>query len=103
MKTPHQIFKNNPGARQIPEVQLLINEYETVCDQLVNLQQLTEMNKEKYLKILVRELRESIAAELKRDDGAIRFKETERVDFRLAMENLQRYIEEWCRDHAIYL
>jgi hypothetical protein len=102
MKTPSEIFKNNPELLENPSVKELVAEYEEVCDALIDLQQVTEMSKEKYLKILVREIRESISMELKRDLEAERFGETERVDFKTAVENLQGYIREYCRDHQIY-
>jgi|SRR5690554_609551 len=103
MKTPNEIFKNKPELLENPEVGELVSEYEKVCDSLIDLQQVSEMSKEKYLKILVREIRESISMELKRDLEAERFGESERVKFKKAVENLRDYINGYCRDHQIYL
>jgi len=103
MKTPSEIFKNKPELMENPEVRKLISEYEEDCDALIDLQQILEMGKEKFLKILLREIRESISMELKRDLEAERFGETERVDFKIATANLRDYIDEYCRDHQIYL
>ena len=103
MKTPYEIFKNNPELLENTEVKELISEYEDVCDALIDLQQVSEMSKEKFLQILVREIRESILMELKRDLEAERFGESERVDFKKAIENLRNYINDYCRDHKIYL
>ncbi|WGF93432.1 hypothetical protein [Aequorivita marisscotiae] len=103
MKTPSEIFKNNPEIQQNPSVKELISEYEAVCDALIDLQQISEMSKEKYLKILLLEIRQSISMELNRDLEAERFGETERVNFKHAIENLREYIDEYCRDHKIYL
>ena len=103
MKTVSEIFKEKPELLENPEVKELVSEYEEVCDALIDLQQVTEMSKEKYLKILVREIRESISKELHRDLEAERFGESERVDFKKATENLRDYINEFCRDHKIYL
>ncbi|MGO3182802.1 MAG: hypothetical protein ACTIJ9_08230 [Aequorivita sp.] len=103
MKTPAEIFKNNSELLENAEVKELVSEYEEVCDSLIDLQQVSEMSKEKYLLILVREIRESISMELKRDLEAERFGESERVDFKNAVENLGEYIKEYCRDHKIYL
>ena len=102
MKTPFEIFKNNPELLNNPSVKELVSEYEEVCDALVDLQQVSEMSKEKYLKILVGEIRESISMELKRDLEAERFGESERVDFKNAIENLRDYINGYCREHQIY-
>lgn len=103
VKTPHEIFKNNPKLLENPEVKELTSEYEAVCDALIDLQQVSEMGKEKYLLILLGEIRESISMELKRDLEAERFGESERVDFKKAVENLRNYINDYCRDHQIYL
>lgn len=103
MKTPSEIFKENPELLKNDSVKELVSEYEEVCDALIDLQQISEMGKEKYLKILLREIRESISMELKRDLEAERFQETERVNFKNAVENLRNYIDEYCRDHQIYL
>lgn len=80
-----------------------MSEYEGVCDALIDLQQVSEMSKENFLKILVGEIRESISMELKRDLEAERFGESERVNFKSAVENLRNYINDYCRDHKIYL
>ena len=103
MKTPSEIFKNDPELVEKPAVKELISEYEEVCDALIDLQQIGEMNKESFLKILLGEIRGSISMELKRDLEAERFGESERVDFKNALENLQNYIDDYCRDHQIYL
>lgn len=103
MKTPSEIFTNNPELLENPPVKELALEYTEVCDALIDLQQVSEMSKEKYLLILVREIRESISMELKRDLEAERFAETERVDFKNALDNLRKYINDYCRDHQIYL
>lgn len=103
MKTPSEIFKNAPELLDKPAVKELISEYQEVCDSLIDLQQVTEMNKEKFLKILLSEIRESISMELKRDLEAERFGESERVDFKDAVQNLRNYINDYCRDHQIYL
>lgn len=103
MKTPIEIFKNNPELQNNPEVKELTSEYEKVCDALIDLQQVSEMNKEKYLLIILREIRDSISMELKRDVEAERFGESERVDFKNAVENLRNYINDYCSDHQIYL
>ena len=103
MKTPSEIFKDNPELAENPAVKELISEYEKVCDAFIDLQQITEMSKENFLKILLSEIRGSISMELKRDLEAERFGESERVDFKTAVENLQKYIDDYCRDHQIYL
>lgn len=84
-------------------VKELVWEYEKVCDALIDLQQFSEMGKEKYLRILLGEIRQSISMELNRDLEAERFGESERVNFKNAVENLRKYIDDYCRDHQIYL
>ncbi len=101
MKTPFEIFKNKPELLNLPEVKKLLLEYEIVCDALIDLQQTSEYSKETHLKVLVSEIRESISTELNHDMEAERFGETERVDFKKAMENLQTYIFKYCKDFNI--
>ncbi len=103
MKTSYEIFKKNSVLLKEASVKELISEYEKVCAAHIDLKQISEMSKEKYLLILVREIRESISMELKRDLEAERFSESERVNFKSAVENLQNYIANYCRDHKIYL
>lgn len=103
MKTPQEIFQDYEEIKQHTAVRELISEYEKVCDALIEFRQNHEWNRETPLKILVREILDSIKMELDRDFGADRFKESERVDFKYATENLQRYIQDYCRDHKIYL
>lgn len=103
MKTPQEIFKNDSSLLQNNLVIELISEYEIVCDALIDIQQVSEMNKEKYLKVLVKEIAESIQMELNRDNEADRFGETENVDFKQAVLNLKNYIQQYCRDYQINL
>lgn len=102
MKTAFEIFKNDPELLKKPAVKELTSEYEAVCDELIDLQQVSERSKENFLKILLSEIRGSISMELKRDLEAERFGESERVDFKNAVENLRNYIDKYCRDHKIY-
>lgn len=103
MKTPYNIFKDHPAIEKHPAVQELIMEYESVCDALIDLQQVKEMNKELPLKILVNEILGSISTTLKSDEEALRFKETQRVDFKASVQNLQRYIFSYLNDYGIRL
>ncbi len=103
MKTVQEIFKEKPELLKNFEVKELATEYEDACDALIDIQQTSQMSKEKYLKILVREIQESINMELNRDAEAERFKETERVNFREATVNLKSYISNYLRDFSIYL
>ena len=103
MKTPSEIVKNHPELLKESPVKELVTEYEKVRDALIDLKQVSKMSKEKYLLILVREIRESIAVELKQDLEAERFGESERVNFKNAVKNLRNYITDYCRDHNIYI
>lgn len=103
MKTSYDTLKNNPDLVENPAVKKLVSEYSDVCDALIGLKQISEMSKEKYLLILVREIQDSISMELKRDLEAERFGESERVDFKNAFENFRHYKLEYCRNHQIYL
>jgi len=41
--------------------------------------------------------------ELQRDEDAIRFQESDRVDFKNAVTNLKTYIHQYCKDYSVYL
>ncbi len=103
MKTAYQIFKDKPELQNHPEVKELITEYDRVCDELVDLQQVTDMGKEVFLKELVKQIRNSITAELQKDTDADRYGETDNVNFKQAVINLQEYMSDYLRDHQIYL
>ncbi len=104
MRTVKDIFENvDDEIVNHPAVKELIDEYEHVGDQLIDLQQSNEFSKEDPLKELVSQIKNSIQTVLKRDEDAIRFKETDRVDFKEAVINLHSYIQQYCRDYKIYL
>lgn len=102
MKTPLEIFKNNPDIIENEAVRELISEYETVCDALLDLQQESERYREVPLRVLVQEIMESIDMEMARDLEAERFGQIPRVDFKQAIINLRSYMRDYCRDHRIY-
>ncbi|AGC76760.1 hypothetical protein LX97_01417 [Nonlabens dokdonensis] len=103
MKTVKEIFEDQQQLLSEPAVQVLIAEYETVCDDYIDLEQVTGMNKEEPLKELVRQILQSVNDEIKRDEDALRFKETARVDFKSAVVNLKSYIYMYLKDYNIRL
>lgn len=103
MKTPFQIFKNNPELLENPEVKELVAQYDSVCDELIDLQQVSGMSKEKPLRVLVKEIRESIARMHSHNEEAERFGYDDKLDYEVAVRNLQSYITEYLRDYQIYL
>ncbi|WP_438962420.1 hypothetical protein [Nonlabens sp.] len=103
MRTVKDIFTDNEDLLQEPPIQQLVNEYEQVCDELIDHKQVSEFSKEKELKELTRQILNSIKIELQRDENAIRFQETDRVDFKTAVTNLKSYIHQYCKDYSIYL
>jgi len=105
MRTPHQIFQNNPELEKHPVVQELIAQFEDTRDALVDAEQHIEQKftRLKHMEELVGQIRTGIHAELKKDQDAERFKETPRIDFKEAVLNLQRYISDYLRDYNIWM
>ncbi len=100
---PEDFFAEDEELLQNPAVKKLISAYHEVGDELIDLQQTSGFSKETALKELVQQIRDSIALELKRDEESIRFKESERVDFKQAVQNLQDYLRQYLREHHVYL
>lgn len=103
MKTIKDIFTGHEDLLEQLPVQQLVDEYENVCDELIDHKQVSEFSKEKELKELTRQILNSIQMELQRDEDAIRFQESDRVDFKNAVTNLKTYIHQYCKDYSIYL
>lgn len=103
MKTPYQIFKKHPELLDNPEVQELVSQYDTVCDELIDLKQVTEKSKEQPLRVLIKEITESISKMHTHNDEAARFGYDDKLDYEVAVRNLQSYVSEYLRDYQIYL
>ncbi len=101
MQSIRLLFKDHPDIKKHPAVQELIREYDRVSDELIDLQQRSEFNKEKPLLELIRDIQTSIKSELARDVEAERFGETERVDFKESLKNLDKYIDRYKEDYKI--
>ena len=71
MKTAYKIFKDRPELMEEAAVQELIKSYEKVCDDFIDLSQVTEMSKEIPLKELINQIRSAINDEIKNDEEAI--------------------------------
>lgn len=105
MRTPNQIFKNDPDIEKHPAVQELIDQFEETRDKLISIEQLNTQKEErlKHLEELVGQIRADLYTELKKDEEAERFKEIPRIDFKEATKNLQRYISDYLRDYNIWI
>lgn len=105
MRTPHQIFQNDPELQKHPAVQEIIAQFEETRDALVDAEQHIEQKfmRLKHMEELVGQIRAGIHDELKKDQDAERFKETPRIDFKEAVLNLQRYISDYLRDYNIWM
>lgn len=105
MRTPQQIFQDNSELEKHPAVQEIISQFEETRDALIDAEQRIEgkFARLKHMEELVTQIRTGIRDELKKDEDAERFKETPRVDFKEAVENLQRYISDYLRDYNIWM
>lgn len=105
MRAPHQLLKNAPELEKHPAVQELIEQFEETRDLLVDAEQRIEQKatRLKHLEELVTQIRAGIHDELKKDEEAERFKETPRIDFKEAVNNLQRYINDYLSNYNLWM
>jgi hypothetical protein len=103
IQKPEEFFEKDKDLLNNDAVRKLIESYEDLGDELIDLQQRSGFSREKPLKELISQIQTSIAMELKADQEAERFKETPRVDFKNAVINLRSYIFQYLKDHSIYL
>jgi HPt (histidine-containing phosphotransfer) domain-containing protein len=92
MKSINQIFKKNPELLDNEEVSELVEYCRELETEIIENKQLSTFSFEDKLAELVRDLNISINQLLKDDADAIRFMETERVNYEEAILNLKKYI-----------
>jgi len=103
MKTVYKIFKNQTDLLEEPAVKELADCYEAICDDFIDLEQSVAKSKEKPLKVLIKEIQESISSIKKHNKEAERFGYNDKLDYEEAVHNLERYIQKYLEDHSIYL
>lgn len=103
MKSINQIFKTNKELMDEPEVQELI-EYCREMEGIVMDRKIDDnYDKEHVLRSMLKDIKTGIDDTLKEDEESIRFNEIPRVDFREAMLNLKKFIQEMCFINKIML
>lgn len=99
MKSINQIFKYNTALLDEPEVQELVEYCKELEDEVVDLRQTDVSVMEGKLAEVVRDIYHSINKTIKEDEEAIRFRETERVDFNEAVLNLRKFLIKFATDN----
>jgi hypothetical protein len=92
MKSINQIFSGNPTLMDEIEVKELISYCKELEDEVITLRQKDVSVMENKLTEVVRDIYHSVRTTLKQDEDAIRFNETERVDFNETILNLKDYL-----------
>ena len=103
LKSPQALFREEPELLKRPAVQELIAQYEDVCNDLIDYEQRADESKEMYLRVLVKEIQDSIQRMEKHNEEALRFGYDDQMDHEQALKNLKTYISAYLRDHHIYL
>lgn len=102
MKSINQIFKNNKHLMDEPEVIELINYCKNLEDSIVDYNQ--KLDQTVILKQIISEIRNDCRNLLDEDEKGIRWpKDFDRVDFKVAVNNLCDYINNYCKDNYIKL
>ena len=99
MKSINQIFRDNTALLDEPEVQELVEYYKELEDEVIDLRQTDVSVMEGKLAEVVRDIYHSINKTIKEDEDAIRFKETDSVDFNEAVLNLRKFLIKFATDN----
>lgn len=103
MKSIKQIFKDNEYLMEEESVKELIEYCQELENEVIETKQVNKFSFEDKLTELVKEIYHSINSVLKEDENAIRFKETNRVDFKFRVELLKEYLINFSKDNKFNL
>tara|TARA_R110002050_G_scaffold79261_1_gene169292 strand:- start:3553 stop:3864 length:312 start_codon:yes stop_codon:yes gene_type:complete len=103
MKSIRQIFKDNEYLMEEESVKELIQYCQELENEVIETKQVNKFSFEDKLTELVKEIYHSINSVLKEDENAIRFKETNRVDFKFRVELLKEYLINFSKDNKFNL
>ncbi len=101
MKNIRQIFKDKDYLLEESEVEQLITYCEGLQDEIVEFKFEKEKSKEKVLLEIIREISNSCQDIQKQQNEHERF-DYEAPDYRAAVLNLKKYLDDRCREERIY-
>lgn len=106
MKSINKIFANDQQLLDNEAVKELIEAYDDSQEEYFELQQANKNLKDRdnlFLELL-RDIQFSIRSEFKNESDNQKLNlEQEPTDYKAALENLQKYIQAFCKDNRIYL
>ena len=105
MKSVNQIFAKDEYALDNEAVQELAAAYEALQEEHYELQSDNKSLKDRdnlFLELL-RDVQFSIKMEFNNEANKQRLNIEEHIDYKAALENLQKYIRAFCKDNRIYL
>ena len=102
MKSPREIFKNNPNLLEEPEVEELLEYCEELEAEIIDLKFEKANNKELAMKDMLQEVIKGCNDLEKEQMEHERFG-YDAPNFQESILNLKRYILDRCRDEKIYL
>jgi len=103
MKSINQIFKNNTYLKDEPEVAELIEYCMELEEEVINNKLNDTSTMESKLAFLVRDIYGSVSESITLQESKERFGIGDDIDFRVGIENLKRYLEEFSRDEKFNL
>mgnify|MGYP000090070317 FL=1 len=92
MKNINQLFRSNTKLMDEPEVQELIDYCRELEGKVLERNIDDKYDKEQFYVQAFKDIYESIEQTLKDEEEAIRFKETQQVDFKECILNLKKYM-----------
>jgi hypothetical protein len=102
MKSPREIFKNNPNLLEEPEVEELLEYCEELEEEIIDFKFEKANNKELAMKDMLQEVIKGCNDLEKEQMEHERFG-YDAPNFQESILNLKRYILDRCRDEKIYL
>lgn len=102
MKSPRELFKNNPTLLDEPEVEQLLEYCEKLEEELIDFKFEKEKNKELAMKDMLQEVIKG-CNDLEKEQAEHERFGYEAPNYQESILNLKRYILERCREEKIYL
>jgi hypothetical protein len=101
MKKPRDFFRDKPELLDESSVLDLIDYCQELEGELLEKKRVEKYNKEQLLLQFIKELHDSCKTLEEQEEESKRFRETPPVDFQVAVSNLKRYIENFCKDNFL--
>jgi hypothetical protein len=103
MKLIYKIISDHPEVKDHPDVVKLIDYIDNLEESKIKKEQDLKFNKELLYLELLREIYKDILFQIEQDELSIRFKETNRVDFKECLIYLKKYLDKFQEENKVNL